>query len=60
MNGWELSGIVRFNSGKPFDVLMTTDVAGLGAGFRCLTARLSAAGRRHAAKTATNSKLSEV
>jgi len=30
VNGWELSGIARFNSGKPFDVVMTTDVAGVG------------------------------
>jgi len=30
VNGWELSGISRFNSGKPFDVVMSSDVAGIG------------------------------
>jgi hypothetical protein len=30
LNGWELSGISRFNSGKPFDVVMSSDVAGIG------------------------------
>jgi len=31
LNGWELSGITRAFSGKPFDVVMTQDVAGIGA-----------------------------
>ena len=30
VNGWQLSGIARFNSGKPFDVTMSSDVAGIG------------------------------
>jgi hypothetical protein len=31
LNGWQLSGIARFNAGKPFDVLMSSDVANIGA-----------------------------
>jgi len=27
LNGWQLSGIARFNAGKPFDVLMSSDAA---------------------------------
>jgi hypothetical protein len=30
VNGWQLSGISRFYSGNPFDVQMSTDVAGIG------------------------------
>jgi hypothetical protein len=30
LNGWELSGIVRVWSGRPFDVVMSSDVAGIG------------------------------
>jgi hypothetical protein len=30
LNGWQLSGIARFNSGRPFDVIMSSDVAGIG------------------------------
>jgi hypothetical protein len=29
--GWQLSGITRMYAGKPFDVAMSTDVAGIGA-----------------------------
>ncbi|MBL8240431.1 MAG: TonB-dependent receptor [Bryobacterales bacterium] len=31
LNGWQLSGITRINSGPPFDVVMSQDVAGIGA-----------------------------
>jgi len=31
LGGWQLSGIVRFWSGRPFDVVMSSDVAGIGA-----------------------------
>ncbi|MEO5567886.1 MAG: hypothetical protein ABIR92_05310, partial [Gemmatimonadaceae bacterium] len=31
VNGWQLSGIVRAYSGKPFDVVMTQDVALVGS-----------------------------
>ncbi|MBI2689438.1 MAG: carboxypeptidase regulatory-like domain-containing protein [Acidobacteria bacterium] len=31
VNGWQVSGITRINSGPPFDVTMSTDVAGIGA-----------------------------
>jgi len=30
LNGWEISGITRFYSGRPFDVTMSQDVAGIG------------------------------
>ena len=30
-NGWQLSGIARMFSGKPFDVALSQDVAGIGA-----------------------------
>src|SRR5262249_11298727 len=30
-NGWPLSGIPRFWSGSPFDVVLSQDVAGIGA-----------------------------
>lgn len=30
LNGWQLSGIARFWSGKPFDLVLTRDVAGIG------------------------------
>jgi len=30
-NGWEFSGILRFYTGNPFDVQLSTDVAGIGA-----------------------------
>jgi hypothetical protein len=29
-NGWQISGISRFYSGNPFDVQLSTDVAGIG------------------------------
>lgn len=31
LNGWELSGILRFYSGQPLAVTLSTDVAGIGA-----------------------------
>jgi len=31
LNGWQISGITRFFSGKPFDVQLSTDVAAIGA-----------------------------
>jgi hypothetical protein len=31
LNGWELSGILRFYSGIPLDVVLSADVAGIGA-----------------------------
>ncbi len=31
INGWQVSGITRINSGPAFDVVMSTDVAGIGA-----------------------------
>jgi hypothetical protein len=31
LNGWQLSGITRIWSGRPFDVALSTDVAGIGA-----------------------------
>lgn len=31
INGWQFSGITRINSGAAFDVVMTSDVAGIGA-----------------------------
>ncbi|HEY2930910.1 MAG TPA: carboxypeptidase regulatory-like domain-containing protein [Acidobacteriota bacterium] len=31
LNGWQLSGITRIYSGRPFDVVMTSDVAGIGS-----------------------------
>jgi hypothetical protein len=31
LNGWQISGITRVNSGPPFDVVMSQDVAGIGA-----------------------------
>jgi hypothetical protein len=31
LNDWQLSGITRLYSGKPFDVLLSQDVAGIGA-----------------------------
>jgi hypothetical protein len=31
LNGWQLSGILRFWTGRPFDVVMSQDVAGIGA-----------------------------
>ncbi|MBL8178855.1 MAG: carboxypeptidase regulatory-like domain-containing protein [Bryobacterales bacterium] len=31
LNGWQTSGILRFWTGRPFDVVMSTDVAGIGA-----------------------------
>jgi hypothetical protein len=30
LNGWQMSGITRMWSGKPFDVALSTDVAGIG------------------------------
>jgi hypothetical protein len=30
-NGWQISGISRLHSGRAFDVVMSTDVAGIGA-----------------------------
>ncbi|MBL8233926.1 MAG: carboxypeptidase regulatory-like domain-containing protein [Bryobacterales bacterium] len=30
LNGWQISGITRINSGPPFDVVMSQDVAGIG------------------------------
>lgn len=30
-NGWQISGITRLWSGRPFDVTMSSDVAGIGA-----------------------------
>jgi hypothetical protein len=31
MNGWSISGITRLWSGTPFDIVMNSDVAGIGA-----------------------------
>lgn len=31
LNGWQISGITRINSGPAFDVVMSQDVAGIGA-----------------------------
>src|SRR5262249_5865208 len=31
LNGWELSGILRFYTGQPLDVQLSSDVAGIGA-----------------------------
>jgi len=31
LNGWQMSGILRFWTGRPFDVVMSQDVAGIGA-----------------------------
>jgi hypothetical protein len=31
VNGWQFSGITRFWSGRPFDVALSQDVAGIGA-----------------------------
>src|SRR5262249_38543994 len=31
VNGWQFSGITRFWSGSPFDVVLSQDVAGIGA-----------------------------
>jgi hypothetical protein len=31
LNGWQISGITRLNTGSPFDVVMSQDVAGIGA-----------------------------
>src|SRR5262249_6592801 len=31
LNGWQLSGILRFYTGMPFDVQLSSDVAGIGA-----------------------------
>ena len=31
LNGWQLSGITRMFGGRPFDVQISTDVAGIGA-----------------------------
>ncbi len=31
LDGWQLSGIVRMSAGKPFDVALSQDVAGIGA-----------------------------
>ncbi len=30
VNGWQVSGISRLHAGRPFDVVMSTDVAGIG------------------------------
>jgi len=31
LNGWQISGITRMYSGKPFDIQISSDVAGIGA-----------------------------
>jgi hypothetical protein len=31
LNGWQFTGILRFYTGNPFDVQLSTDVAGIGA-----------------------------
>ncbi len=31
VNGWQVSGITRLNSGTPFDVVLSQDVAGVGS-----------------------------
>ncbi len=31
LNGWQISGITRLYSGRPFDVVLSQDVAGIGA-----------------------------
>ncbi len=31
VNGWQVSGITRFWSGRPFDVTLSSDVAGIGS-----------------------------